>query len=826
MQEFTPVLTDKRWKIQLEPEIGATWEKKGHYTFDHTKDAQVWSIDTPPPYASGKWHLGGAIHYTLIDIIARIKRMKGFNVNFPMGIDRNGLPIEVQAEKEFNVSMRDVPRNDFLRMCKELLDKYEVQIVAMCRALGFSVNSLEHDGVYRTDDPGYRALTQETFIEMWKKGLIYESGRPNNYCTDCNTTIADAEIEYATAPTQFVHLRFTVKETGDELVIATTRPELLCSCSCVLVHPKDERYAHLPGKHAIVPHYGIEVPIMTHREADPEKGTGVVMICSYGDSTDVRLYRELGMKPVIAIDTYGKMLDVAGEIAGLPVTEAREKIVQILDDDDAIITKVRIKHPTPICWRSKTPIEFIPMPEYYLKQVDHIDTIRDFSKDIEFHPPNSRQLLLDWLDAVTVDWPISRRRYYGTEVPVWYCTKCNEPHVPEPGPYYQPWKDKPPFDTCTKCGNGGFRGDERVFDTWMDSSISPFFITGYNRNEELFKKAFPCSVRPQGKDIVRTWLYYTLLRGYHLTGKSVFDHVWISGHVVDEDGRKMSKSLGNITYPDPLIKQYGADALRLFGCLEASLGSDIRFSEERLKGASKYVQKLFNISRFVSMFPLVEDPADVELQGMDRWALASLNKMVADAEKGYDALDFLFPAVSVRSFTWSVFADIYLEAVKRRAYNSDGEFSEAQQKAAWFTLHYCMKTILKVTAPIMPFVTDHVWTTVYAKTTIHHEAYPEPTELAEDAFTDLTGTITQLLSFVWKEKKSEDRKKERPDVKLNLRSEVAELWIPPSLEPFILDIKAMHNAKECSIGAPASEEGYLVAEVAPDEKAYLKVWAD
>ncbi|MHA2212839.1 MAG: class I tRNA ligase family protein, partial [Candidatus Thorarchaeota archaeon] len=388
--------------------------------------------------------------------------------------------------------------------------------------------------------------------------------------------------------------------------IATTRPELLIACGAVFIHPDDERYQGYNGKKAKVPLFGQEVPIIESPTAQMEFGTGALMVCSYGDQADVIAFRDYALKPIAAVSTEGTMTEVAGKYAGMEVEAARKKIVEELKAEGLLYNQEPGIQRVPLCWRSKTPIEFIAMEEYYLKQTDFIEELRKIADETTFFPSHHRQILHDWMNRVTVDWPVSRRRYYGTELPIWYCNSCGDAVVPELGEirYYQPWKEDPPFSKCPKCGaEAGFKGEERTFDTWVDSSISGMQVVGYLRDDEFFKKGFDSVMRPQGKDIVRTWLYYSLLRTFQLTGKPAFCEIWVSGHVVDEKGEQMSKSKGNSPDPMPIVKQYSADAMRLYGVLEAGLGSDIRFSEERLAGVSKFMTKLWNIARFISMFP-------------------------------------------------------------------------------------------------------------------------------------------------------------------------------------------------------------------------------
>jgi len=801
---FKPKIEEKRWSPQLELEIQRLWAEEQVYRFNPESGKPVYAIDTPPPYASGRWHVGGATHYAQIDMVARYKRMKGFEVLFAFGIDRNGLPVEIEVEKKHKISAREVPREKFLALCRDFLDRVEAEIIATARRMGMSC---DFDHVYRTDSPEYRALTQATFIELWKKGLIYVDNRPTNWCPVCGTTIADAELEYREVDTHLNYIKFPLKG-GGEIIIATTRPELLCSCAAVIYHPEDERYQHLEGRKAVVPLYGFEVPILANPNAKPEFGTGIAMICSYGDYTDIRLFRELGLKPVIAIGLDGRMNEAAGPYQGLKVEEARERIVADLEAKGFLVKREKIKHKVPTCWRSKNPVEFISMQEYYLKQLPFLEDLRRIAEEIDFHPPEARQYLLNWINSVSVDWPISRRRYYGTEIPLWYCERCGKPHVPEPGRYYQPWKDPAPFQRCEACGHTRFKGEERTFDTWMDSSISPLYVSGYLRDEKLFRKAFPCGLRPQGVDIVRTWLYYTLLRVYQLLGEKAFQDVRISGMGLDEAGEAMHKSKGNIIWPEPIFEKYGADAFRLWGASEARLGSDYRFSWERLEGSARFLTKLWNVSRFVSAFPLVDDGESFSLQPLDEMALAKLNETIRECVRGYEAMDVFPPAHAIRSFLWSFFADHYVEAIKARAYNSSGEYGEAEQKAAWWTLHTCVKTVLKLLAPICPHITEAIWRRVYSEKSIHLEAFPEPNPAWESSFSKLAEEFQEFNSAVWRFKKARG---------LSLKSEVAEVYAPPELEPFKADLKAMHQIKVLRFGVPEQPENYSLYG-----KAYLK----
>lgn len=767
-----PKITEKAWNPQLEKKILEKWDKENLYDFIPSENS--YTIDTPPPYPSGRpWHIGAASHYSQIDMIARTARMAGKNVYFPIGIDRNGLPVELYTEKKHKIRMRETERGEFLDLCKNALDDLEEEMIQIMRSLGISGGIKDH---YRTDSEEYRTLTQSTFIELWNKGKVYLATRPNNYDWVSGTTIADAEITYLDLPTKLVYMRFMIKDSEQKIIIASTRPELLCACKTIIVNEEDERYSNLIGKRVIVPIANQEVEIRTHHSAQKEFGSGAVMVCSYGDQNDVALFRELKLEEVVAIGLDGKMTEAAGEYAGLKPKQARTKIIEDLESNGFVEKIEEISHRTPVSERSKNPIEIIPMEEYYLKQMDSVDKIRELGSKIIFYPEMHKQILMNWLDSISIDWPISRRRYYGTEIPIWYCKSCSEPHVPKPGKYYRPWKEESPIKNCMKCGNSEFLGEERTFDTWMDSSVSPLFVTKYQKDEKFFNSTYPTSLRPQAKDIVRTWLYYTILRCEQLTGKKPWSEAWIMGYGLDEKGMKMSKSKGNALDPLPVIERIGADTFRFWSASEINHGYDFRCSEQKMDSTKKFLSKLWNISRFLSSFPLVESAA---LTDTDKWILSELDKLVIECHKGYEKYNFFVPAIAIREFTWNLFAANYIEMVKARAYGIG--FSEQEKNAAICTLHKVLSTILKLIAPITPFITEYLWRELYSSESIHKQRQVE-SESPED-YTSFTKEITEFNSKVWNEKKSKG---------LSLKDSIA-ITVPDNLSVFAKDFKSMHN---------------------------------
>ena len=813
-----PKIQSTSWDPEIiEKAILKKWEEGDLYRFaigDENKPAFV--IDTPPPYPSGRpWHIGAAAHYAQIDMIARFARMNGQNVLFPIGIDRNGLPVEIYTEKKYKVRMRQMDRQKFLDLCKVALDDLEAEMIQIMKRMGLSGNFKEY---YRTDSDEYRALTQTTFIELWKQGLVYLANRPNNYCPDCGTTIADAEIVYSEIPTKLVYMRFRLRVNDREnnnnkndvfISVASTRPELLFACQAIIVNPEDDRYKYVQGSHAVLPLFNREVPIMPHHSAKPEFGSGAVMVCSYGDQNDVQLFRELGLKEVVALNENGFTTKAAGqEYAGLRVNQARTKIIEDLKNAGLMEKEESITHRTPLCERSKTPIEIIPLHDYYVKQIEFVPQLKELAFKIKFHPDMHRQILLKWLDSINIDWPVSRRRFYGTEIPIWYCNVCKAPNLPPPDrKYYRPWKDKPPFEKCEKCGStdSGFTGEDRTFDTWMDSSITPLYVTKFGKDNKMFHYAYPTAIRPQAKDIIRTWLHYTMLRCVQLAEKIPWHEAWIMGYGVDEKGEKMSKSKGNVIDPFPVIQKYGADTFRFWSASEANLGYDFRCSEQRIAGAQKFLSKLWNIGRFLSSFEVIEEiQAPQHLEPSDRWILAELDRLVKECRLGYKEYNFFVPANAIRDFTWHLFAAHYIEMVKGRAYaatkNNDDDNSKNDgnegTRSALYALHKCFSTILSLSAPVIPFIVEELWTKMYSsESSIHRQAIFKEDQMEQGAqedaeMTKYTKVIIDFNSMVWNKKKETISKETGKPLSLK---DPIDIPIPLELEQFGQDLKAMHN---------------------------------
>lgn len=788
--KLEPKISETRWDVNKELELLDLWRKEAASSTGAAewREKEVLVIDTPPPYASGKWHVGGAAHYAQIDMIARYFRLKGYYVLVPFYADRNGLPVEVQVEKTYNINAKEMAatpegRRKFLELCREFLDKAEKDLVNVWTRLGCSFDYWR-DG---TDSPKYRAMTQRTFIDLFKRGMIYEAERPVRWCPRCGTTLAEAEIEYEEREDFIYFIKYRLADSDQDLVVATTRPELLPACAALAYNPQDNRYKGLAGKRAVAPIFGNEVSIVEHPSVDMNFGTGLEMVCSYGDEDDVRLFRELNLKPKVIIDQDGRMTEEAGFLAGLKVEEARRKVVEELENRGLLVKKVRVKHTVPVCWRCKTPLQIINRTELFLRQLDLREQMKELVSKLDVRPEFHRRKLLEWLDSIAMDWPISRDRYYGTEIPLWRCTKCGSLLVPEPGRYYRPWEEEPPWDRCPACGapKEYLKGETRVFDTWFDSSISMLYVTKWLEDPEFFKKASPNVLRPQGEDIIRTWLYYSLLRVYQLTGKPAFRWIRITGMGLDPKGRPMHKSLGNVIDPDPIINKYGADAFRFWAASSAKLGYDYRYDEKKVITGRNFATKLWNLARFISAFPESQEVSS--LRPIDRAFLALAQQYLDAAVKGYEDLDVYEPAVQLYELSWNVFAAHYVELVKDRAYSEGYPYED--RASAWYTLHRIFRAALVLLSPIMPFVTDYVYRQLYGRS-VHAERLPEKlieapnlNELAEDA-----RQIMNVNSSVWAYKKASG---------LRLTDPIKDyaVAVPARLSPYLDDLKLFHKAK-------------------------------
>ena len=819
-----PLIEDKRWSIDLEKRIQedhysdpAVYNQR--YAFNPNSGKEIFVIDTPPPYPSGTWHIGAVAQYSMIDVIARSQRLLGKEVFFPWGVDRNGINIEFTVEKNTGRKMKTFERSEFLDLCRETIEEYTQEMRETAARVGLSC---DFDKEYLTDSEEYRGVSQSIFVDLFKRGEIVEDLRPNIYDPVEGTTIADAEVERLRRKSKLIDIRWTT-EDGIDVVISTTRPELICACGVVVVHPDDDRYRNLVGKKIVIP---VEtngrtksVDIMTHPSVKSEFGSGVLMVCSFGDQNDVAVFRELGLTPFQAIDLEGNMTDVSGPYAGLTVLEAREKVIEDLTSAERIVNIIEKEQDVPVSERGKNPVEIILLKEWYVKQTHIQNRMRELIEDMEFHPVRNKQFLLDWMDNVSIDWPISRRRWYHTEVPIWYSQDGTKIITPPSGTYVQPWRENPPAgsrvldrDTRDDLGSwdelsselGVVIGEEKVFDTWMDSSNSNLYVSGYLSNPDLFSDAFPTGIRPQGKEIVRTWLYYTLLKSALLLDSPGFKHVWIDGLGMDPWGRKMSKSLGNgidansvlecgaggrtgswkIKGPDKVVNlranKIGSECFRLWKACDAQVGDDFHINPEEIE--QKYygvLTKLFNVARFASQFPV---PSNLEklpndLAPEDRWILSEFDNIMKRVEKAWNEIDIYTAAQSMKNFSTGVLASHWLEMVKTRLYDGD-------DSAAW-TLHRMFRDLMDGFSPICPFFSHYLSSILYDRSAVIADSFPSiPLDFETYKWTEITESVMDFNSEVWRTKKEQG---------LSLNSELSGVNIPDNLSQLEVPLRRMHK---------------------------------
>ncbi|MCD6512765.1 MAG: valine--tRNA ligase [Thermoplasmata archaeon] len=721
MNGYDALAVEKKWQEK--------WKEMGIYRFDKSK-GNVYSIDNPPRYASGALHIGHAVHYTHIDFIARYKRMKGYNVFFPLCFDVNGIPIEERVERKLGITRKDIDRHEFIKLCREFADSNIEEMKKQFMMLG---ESMDESIYYRTDADYYRRLTQISFIELYKKGLIYKGKFPVNWCPRCMTAMADAEIEHVKRMTKLNTIKFYLAdqegikemkgvgrdEKGWYVEIATTRPEMLSTCQLAAINPNDERAPYLAGRKIIAPIYGQELKIVEDEKVDPDFGTGVVMICTIGDKDDLDWAMKYELELKICINEDGTLNELAGKYKGMKVEGARKAIIEDLRKEGYLTKQEEIEQSIGVCWRCKTPIEFIQTEQWFLKMLPFKEEVLKAADEMKWYPEHMKKRLEEWVNSLKWDWVISRQRYFATPLPLWECKNGHVVLAEEEQCYVDPTIDEPPVKKCPVCGEE-LKGSEHVFDTWMDSSISPLYNTFWKRDEELFKKLYPMSLRPQAHDIIRTWAFYTILRGVLLTGEKPFQEVMIDGFILAPDGKPMHTSLGNVVDPIEIMKKHGADALRYYaaGC---KLGEDNPFRFQDLVRGKRLMNKVWNLEKFIG--GVIENkPEKGETTLMDRWILSLYSRVVREATEHMDRFEFSDAMKKIEYFIWHEFADHYIEMVKHRIY-------EKKDEAAIYTLYTIGLGIVKMLAPFLPFISEEIYNQHFKRyegyESIHISPWPE-----------------------------------------------------------------------------------------------------
>lgn len=754
----------KRYEPSLvEVALMQQWLGSGIY---HFREGQpIYAVDTPPPTVSGYLHLGHCYSYSHTDINTRYWRMNGYNIFYPMGYDDNGLPTERLVEKQTGLSAAKIGREGFITECLRVSEGAEKEYEALWQRLGLSV---DWRYTYRTIGDLARRTSQWSFVDLYRKGLVYRKQAPTIWCPECQTAIAQAELDSVERETTYWHLAFGLAN-GETLPIATTRPELLMACVAVFVHPDDTRYHSLIGQTATVPLFGQRVPILTDTAADPNKGTGAVMCCTFGDSDDVQWWYARRLPLIEAIGRDGRMTAVAGELGGFTVHQARQRILEQLAETKLLVEKQTSQQIVRIHERCDTPIEYVVTAQWFINVLDHKAALLAAGEQIEWYPPQMKNRYRDWVENLSWDWCISRQRYFGVPFPVWYCDDCGEIVVADESQLPIDPLIHQPTDPCPNCQSTQFSPEHDVMDTWATSSMTPQIAGQMLGEGGLYQQVFPFALRPQSHEIIRTWAFYTIVKSYHHFGALPWKTVAISGWGLAPEGTgKISKSKGGGPIaPLSLIEQYSADAVRYWAASTA-LGKDSVISIEKVQIGAKLVNKLWNVARFSEPFLIGYSVSDTlpALSTADRWILARLQKLVQQVTIHFQHYEHAAAKSEVETFFWRDLADNYLEMAKQRLY-------EHEDERAYYTLYHVLLTLLKLLAPILPYVTDAIYQALFAEvdgaTSIHVSQWPCVAEHFVDECLDQFGdTLIEVASTV---------RRFKSDRQLPLTTELAQLQV-------------------------------------------------
>jgi len=735
---------EKRYDFnKIEKQIQDLWEQKQIYRFDSTAGADVYSIDTPPPTVSGDLHIGHLFSYTQAEMIARFRRMQGYNVFYPFGFDDNGLPTERLVEREEGIRASSLPRSEFIAKCLRATERYKNDYKEFWNSLGFSV---DWTSAYQTINPDVQKISQELFLELVEKGKAYTKESPVLWCTECQTSIAQAELETINEDSSFCYIPFFVD--GESLVVATTRPELLFGCVCLFVNPDDDRYQEYAGRSATVPLYDYEIPILTEPKVDIDKGTGVVMCATFGDSTDSEWFAEYNLPYRKIILPNGKIAADVPLISGLGIKAAQKEIIRLLDDKGLLLKSEVITHAVGIHERCGKPTEIIPSRQWYIDILSDRERFLQVADEINWYPTNMKNRYIAWVENIKWDWCISRQRYFGVPIPVWYCKDCDNPvfaktkHLPI-NPIESSY-----HGTC-ECGCKEFIPESAVLDTWATSSVTPQI------NERLGIKLAPMSMRTQAHEIIRTWAFYTIVRSLYHTNNLPWKDLMICGFVLAKKGEKISKSKNNNNFePKYLISTYSADVLR-YWTAGAKLGTDTFFSQDELAIPKRFITKLWNASKFaISHLQDVDLTSIPKLMPVDRWIIERVNETTLTASKLLYEYEIGSARHEIDEFFWKDFCDNYIEIVKERLYKPELHGVE-ERESGQYALYYALLNVMKLYAIYVPHITEHIYQEFFLQheknISIHLTHWLQP-DAVDDGIIDFGEKLKEVISRMRKYK--------------------------------------------------------------------------
>lgn len=755
---------------EAEPRWQARWQAVGSYHFSTETERPVYSIDTPPPTVSGKLHLGHVYSYTHTDLMARFRRMAGYNVFYPMGYDDNGLATERLLERWLGISAAQVGRRAFIVKCLQVSEEAEKDYQALWQRLGLSI---DWRYTYRTIDENSRRISQRSFIDLYRKGLVYRKYAPAIWCPECQTAIAQAELNDLERPSEFVTLAFPVnlpsisagggQGAQKAIEVATTRPELLPACVAVFVHPEDERYRDLIGKLATVPLSGQKAPILADPAADPEKGTGAVMCCTFGDTTDIHWWHTHKLPLVEAIGKDGRLTAAAGVYAGLPVGEARRKMVKDLEESGLLMDRQPTVQSVRVHERCDTPVEYILTWQWFIRVLDYKDELLAAGEQINWYPEHMHARYRSWVENLAWDWCISRQRYFGVPFPLWYCSSCGEVVLADEERLPVDPAEEQPNRACP-CGGSSFIPEADILDTWPTSAMSPQIVGRWLTEPELYRRVFPFSLRPQGHEIIRTWAFYTIAKSHFHFGQLPWKDIALSGWGIAGEGmEKISKSRGGGPMaPMKMIERYSADGLRYWAA-STGPGKDAVISEEKIQAGARLVNKLWNVARFSERFLVDYRPPESlpPLSPADRWILARTQQLIRRVTELFQRYDYAAAKSETEGFFWRELADNYLEMCKQRLYAAEHPLKEG----ARYSLYQVLLAAIQLFAPFLPHITEEIYQGLFAEgegqpengdaepgqdfTSIHHSTWPVPDPALEDPTCEAIGeTLVEIATAV------------------------------------------------------------------------------